>query len=76
MIVGAFIIVYMPNRLIGVEFLGINMGDLKYLFFGMALVVLMIFRPQGMFPARQQLLAYGKAAREMLRRAPEKEAAA
>jgi branched-chain amino acid transport system permease protein len=75
-IVGAFIIVYLPNRLIGVEFLGINMGDLKYLFFGMALVVLMIFRPQGMFPARQQLLAYGKAAREMLRRAPEKEAAA
>ena len=53
-IVGAFIIVYLPNRLIGVEFLGINMGDLIYLFFGMALVVLMIFRPQGMFPARQQ----------------------
>ena len=46
-IVGAFIIVYLPNRLIGVEFLGINMGDLKYLFFGMALVVLMIFRPRG-----------------------------
>jgi branched-chain amino acid transport system permease protein len=35
---GAFIIVYLPNRLLGVEFLGINLGDLKYLFFGMALV--------------------------------------
>ena len=58
------------------QFLGINMGDLKYLFFGLALVMMMIFRPEGMFPARQQLLAYGKAAREMLRRAPEKEAAA
>ena len=38
----------------------------------MALVALMIFRPQGLFPARQQLLAYGKAAREFLR-SPEKE---
>src|SRR6201991_2789620 len=66
-IFGAFIIVYLPDRLLGVQFLGINMGDLKYLFFGLALVVLMIFRPQGLFPARQQLLAYGKAARDLLR---------
>ena len=29
------------------EFLGVDMGDLEYLFFGIALVVLMIFRPQG-----------------------------
>ncbi|MEO3760618.1 branched-chain amino acid ABC transporter permease [Mycobacterium sp. B14F4] len=65
-IVGAFVIVYLPNRLLGVEFLGINLGDLKYLFFGIALVVLMIFRPQGLFPARQQLLAYGRAARNLL----------
>jgi branched-chain amino acid transport system permease protein len=76
-IFGAFIIVYLPNRLLGVQFLGINLGDLKYLFFGLALVVLMIFRPEGLFPARQQLLAYGKAARELLRAGPrEKEPAA
>ena len=75
-IFGAFIIVYLPNRLLGVQFLGINMGDLKYLFFGLALVVLMIFRPEGLFPARQQLLAYGKAARDLLRKLPEKEPAA
>ena len=67
-VAGAFIIVYLPNRLLGVEFLGINLGDLKYLFFGLALVVLMIFRPEGLFPVRQQLLAYGKSARELLRR--------
>lgn len=75
-IFGAFIIVYLPNRLLGVEFLGINLGDLKYLFFGLALVVLMIFRPQGLFPVRQQLLAYGKAARELLRRTPDEPEAA
>src|SRR5882762_1192768 len=66
-IFGAFIIVYLPNRLLGVHFLGINLGDLKYLFFGLALVVMMIFRPEGLFPARQQLLAYGRAARDLLR---------
>jgi branched-chain amino acid transport system permease protein len=66
---GAFLIVYLPNRLLGVEVLGINLGDLKYLFFGLALVVMMIFRPQGLFPARQHLLAYGRSARDLLHRA-------
>ncbi len=66
-IFGAFIIVYLPNRLMGVELMGVNVGELKYLFFGLALVVLMIFRPQGLFPVRQQLLAYGKSARKLLR---------
>jgi len=66
---GAFLIVYLPNRLLGVEVMGINLGDLKYLFFGLALVVMMIFRPQGLFPARQHLLAYGRSARDLLTRA-------
>lgn len=75
-IFGAFIIVYLPNRLLGVHFLGINLGDLKYLFFGLALVVLMIFRPQGLFPVRQQLLTYGKSARNLLSKADDSKAAA
>lgn len=66
-IFGAFVIVYLPNRLLGVEVLGINLGDLKYLFFGLALVILMVFRPQGLFPARQYLLTYGRKARQLLR---------
>ena len=74
-IFGAFIIVYLPNRLLGVEFLGINLGDLKYLFFGLALVVMMIFRPQGLFPVRQQLLAYGASARRLIGRADDSTAA-
>ncbi|HEY7051541.1 MAG TPA: branched-chain amino acid ABC transporter permease, partial [Mycobacterium sp.] len=67
-IFGAFVIVYLPNRLIGVDFAGIHLDQLRYLFFGLALVILMIFRPQGLFPVRQQLLAYGKSARALLRR--------
>ena len=73
-IFGAFVIVYLPNRLLGVTVAGINLGDLKYLFFGLALVVLMIFRPQGLFPVRQQLLAYGKSARALLARAGDRAA--
>lgn len=75
-IFGAFVIVYLPNRLLGVHFLGINLGDLKYLFFGLALVVLMIFRPQGLFPVRQALLTYGKRARYLLRSADDSKSAA
>ncbi len=74
-IFGAFVIVYLPNRLLGVEVMGVNLGDLKYLFFGLALVVLMIFRPQGLFPVRQQLLTYGQYARRLLPRATNREAA-
>ena len=73
-IFGAFVIVYLPNRLLGVEFMGLNLGDLKYLFFGLALVVLMIFRPQGLFPVRQQLLAYGRSARTLLTSADDSKA--
>jgi branched-chain amino acid transport system permease protein len=75
-IFGAFVIVYLPNRLLGVHLLGINLGDLKYLFFGLTLVVLMIFRPQGLFPVRQQLLTYAGAARKLLSRADDTKAAA
>ncbi|WP_445170264.1 branched-chain amino acid ABC transporter permease [Mycolicibacterium sp. Dal123E01] len=75
-IFGAFVIVYLPNRMLGVHVLGINLGDLKYLFFGLALVVLMIFRPQGLFPVRQQLLAYSKRARYLLRGADDSKSAA
>ena len=37
---------------------------------GHALVIMMIFRPEGLFPVRQQLLAYGKAAGDLLRSKP------
>ncbi|MBF6134443.1 branched-chain amino acid ABC transporter permease [Nocardia otitidiscaviarum] len=59
-IVGAFLVVYLPNRFMSVEVGDQSLGDYKYLFFGLALVVVMIFRPQGLFPVRQRLLAYGR----------------
>jgi len=65
-ILGAFIIVYLPNfflgrtELFGIPINGDEIAKFKYLFFGLALVVLMIFRPQGLFPARQKLLTYSR----------------
>ncbi|BAW05896.1 branched-chain amino acid ABC transporter permease [Nocardia seriolae] len=67
-IVGAFLIVYLPNRFMGVDVGGQSLGDYKYLFFGLTLVVVMIFRPQGLFPARQKLLAYGRQVYRVVRR--------
>jgi branched-chain amino acid transport system permease protein len=52
---GAFIVSYIPDRF---NFL----GSQKYLVFGVALIVLMIFRPQGLLGARQRLLARGRTA--------------
>ncbi|TKV60613.1 branched-chain amino acid ABC transporter permease [Nakamurella flava] len=65
-ILGAFIIVYLPNfflgrtELFGIPIDGDSIAEYKYLFFGIALMVLMIFRPQGLLPVRQKLLTYGR----------------
>ncbi|MFF3570305.1 branched-chain amino acid ABC transporter permease [Nocardia jiangxiensis] len=67
-IVGAFLIVYLPNRFMSVNVAGQSLGDFKYLFFGLTLVVVMIFRPQGLFPARQKLLAYSRQVYRAVRR--------
>lgn len=75
-LVGAFLIVYLPNRFMSVEVGGQSLGDYKYLFFGLALVVVMIFRPQGLFPVRQRLLAYARQVYRAVHRPAPKAAAA
>lgn len=54
-ILGAFVVSYLPNRFV-------ELAAYKYLIFGIALIVLMMFRPQGLLGARQRLLAYGRTA--------------
>ncbi|MGI8418120.1 MAG: branched-chain amino acid ABC transporter permease [Nakamurella sp.] len=76
-ILGAFIIVYLPNFFLGRNTLfwwhinGNAVADYKYLFFGLALVVLMIFRPQGLIPVRQKLLTYGRQIWQAVKRRDE-----
>lgn len=52
-LLGAFVVAYVPLRFLGI-------AEYKFLIFGLALIVLMIFRPQGLLGARQRLLAYGR----------------
>ena len=76
-ILGAFLIVYLPNfflgrtEIFGFPIDGTQIAEYRYLFFGIALMVLMVFRPQGLIPVRQKLLTYGRelyvAARRMVR---------
>jgi branched-chain amino acid transport system permease protein len=74
-ILGAFIVVYLPNfflgrtELFGIPIDGNEIAKYKYLFFGLALMVLMIFRPQGLFPAKQKLLTFGREVYAAARRA-------
>ncbi len=74
-ILGAFLVVYLPNfflgrtELFGIPINGNEIANYKYLFFGMALMALMIFRPQGLFPARQKLLTYSREVYQAARNA-------
>ncbi|WP_438672288.1 branched-chain amino acid ABC transporter permease [Solihabitans fulvus] len=61
---GAFVIAYLPLRFSGI-------AEYKYLIFGLALIVLMLFRPQGLLGARQRLLAKGREAYQRLLGRPE-----
>ncbi len=69
-IAGAFIIIYLPARVQGISVGGEALSEYKYLFFGIALVTLMIFRPQGLFPARARLITFGRQVYAAIRRTP------
>jgi branched-chain amino acid transport system permease protein len=62
--IGGFLISYIPDRFT-------NLASWKYLIFGIILIVLMIFRPQGLLGARQRLLAHGRNAYQRLVGKPE-----
>jgi branched-chain amino acid transport system permease protein len=63
-LLGAFVVSYIPDRFTAI-------ANYKYLIFGIALIVLMIFRPQGLLGARQRLLAFGRQAYQRLIGRPE-----
>jgi len=66
-VVGGALVSYIPLRFTAV-------ADYKYLIFGAALVIMMIFRPQGLLGSRSQLLAnarnIGETARRLVGAAP------
>jgi ABC-type branched-subunit amino acid transport system ATPase component/ABC-type branched-subunit amino acid transport system permease subunit len=60
-VVGGALVSYIPLRFT-------EIADYKYLIFGAALVVMMIFRPQGLLGSRSQLLANARTIGETARR--------
>lgn len=58
-LLGAIVISYVPDRFQ-------EIAQYKFLIFGLALVILMVFRPQGLLGARQRLLARGRWAYQRL----------
>ncbi|MGI8679745.1 MAG: branched-chain amino acid ABC transporter permease [Jatrophihabitans sp.] len=63
-ILGGFLISYIPDRFTAI-------ADKKFLIFGIALIALMLFRPQGLLGARQRLLTFGRTAYRRLSGQPE-----
>ena len=54
-VIGGAIVAYLPVRFTGI-------AEYKYLIFGIALILLMLFRSEGLMPARMHLLTYAKRA--------------
>jgi branched-chain amino acid transport system permease protein len=72
-VLGGALVSYIPLRFTSI-------ADYKYLIFGVALVLLMLFRSQGLIGARSHLLTYARTARqrtvEIVRARPRREASA
>jgi branched-chain amino acid transport system permease protein len=62
--IGAFVVAYFPLRFN-------SLGAHRFFWFGLVLIILMIFRPQGILGARQRLLARGRQAYQRLIGRPE-----
>ena len=56
-ILGGVIVAYLPERLRDAEILGVEFKtEWRVFIFGVALIVMMIFRPQGILPSRQRAI--------------------
>jgi branched-chain amino acid transport system permease protein len=53
-IVGGGLTYYLIERFRGIELFGVELYEYRFLFFGLVLIVMMIFRPQGLIPNRQR----------------------
>ena len=53
-ILGGILISYIPDRLTGISIAGIDAAQYKFMLFGILIVVIMIFRPQGLIPSRRR----------------------
>jgi branched-chain amino acid transport system permease protein len=55
-ILGGALISYIPDRLRGVQVFGTDAFEFRYFLFGLMIIVIMIFRPQGLIPNRRRVM--------------------
>ncbi|MDQ1292571.1 MAG: branched-chain amino acid transport system permease protein [Actinomycetota bacterium] len=54
-ILGGALISYIPDRLRGVQIAGTDAFEYRFLIFGLMIIIIMIFRPQGLLPDRRRV---------------------
>jgi branched-chain amino acid transport system permease protein len=64
-ILGGALISYIPDRLRGIEIAGTDAYEYRYLLFGIAIIAIMTFRPQGLIPNRRRELEFRDRAKEV-----------
>ncbi|MBX6354296.1 MAG: branched-chain amino acid ABC transporter permease [Micromonosporaceae bacterium] len=64
-ILGGALISYIPDRLRGVEIAGQDAFQYRFLMFGIAIILIMIFRPQGLIPSRRRAMELKDRAKEV-----------
>ncbi len=64
-ILGGALISYIPDRLRGVKIAGQDAYEYRFLIFGLAIIIIMIFRPQGLIPSRRRAMELKDRAKEV-----------
>ncbi len=64
-ILGGALISYVPDRLRGVQIGGVDAFQYRFLIFGLVIILVMIFRPQGLIPSRRRALELKDRAKEV-----------
>ncbi|MEV0732095.1 branched-chain amino acid ABC transporter permease [Polymorphospora sp. NPDC050346] len=65
-IVGGGLVAYLIERFRGIEILGVQLYEYRFLAFGLVLVVMMIFRPQGLIPNRRRAAEFKDRRKEVI----------
>ncbi|PZM92010.1 MAG: branched-chain amino acid ABC transporter permease, partial [Actinobacteria bacterium] len=64
-IVGGGLVAYLIERFRGVELFGWELYEFRFMFFGAVLIIMMIFRPQGLIPNRRRAAEFADRRREV-----------
>src|SRR5262249_42521423 len=64
-ILGGVLIAYVPERLRGIEVMGQDLFQWRFLMFGVIIILIMIFRPQGLIPSRRRAMELKDRAKEV-----------